>query len=216
MDFSAARQTMVATQILTGAVTDPLVIAAIGAVPREVFVPETRRAVAYIDEDLAIGKGRFVMEPLVLARLLQIAEVQPADRGLVIGAGTGYPAAVLGRMAANVVALESDPELANIAARAVISAGAMNVRVVTGDLTAGYPSGGPYDVIVIAGAVNEIPERIKQQLADEGRLVTVLRSGPVGRGVLVERVGASYGLRDSFDAVTSLVPGFARPPKFVF
>ena len=216
MDFSAARQTMVATQILTGAVTDPLVIAAIGAVPREVFVPEARRAVAYVDEDLAIGKGRFVIEPLVLARLLQIADVQPADRALVIGAGTGYAAAVLGRMAANVIALESDRDLANTAAQALVSAGAANVRVVTGDLTAGYPSGGPYDVIVIAGAVNAIPDQIKQQLADEGRLVTVLRNGPVGRGVLVERVGASYGLRDGFDAVTALVPGFAKQSTFVF
>jgi protein-L-isoaspartate(D-aspartate) O-methyltransferase len=156
------------------------------------------------------------MEPLVLARLLQIAEVQPADRALVVGAGTGYAAAVLARMAASVIALESDAEFVNAAARALASAGASNVRVVSGELTAGYPSGGPYDVILIAGAVNEIPETIKQQLADQGRLVTVLRKGPVGRGILVERIGASYGMRDSFDAVTPLLPGFAKQPKFVF
>ena len=216
MDFAAARQTMVATQIRTGAVTDPLVIAAIGAVARELFVPETRRSVAYVDEDLSIGKGRFLMEPLVLARLLQLADVQPADRALVVGAGTGYAAAVLSRMAANVVALESEPELANTAARALAAAGAGNVKVVTGDLTAGHAAGGPYDVILIAGAVSDVPMQIKQQLADEGRLVTVLRDGPVGRGVLVERVGASYGLRDSFDAVTPVIPGFAKKSGFVF
>jgi protein-L-isoaspartate(D-aspartate) O-methyltransferase len=216
MDFTAARRTMVATQIRTGAITDPLVIAAIEEVPRELFVPEARRTIAYVDEDLPLGKGRFLMEPLVLARLLQLADVQSTDRALVIGAGTGYAAAVLGRMVASVVALENDHELTGVAARALPGTNAVNVRVVNGDLTAGYPSGGPYDVILIAGAVNDIPAALKQQMADNGRLVTVLRDGPVGRGVIVERVGNSFGLRDSFDAVTPVLPGFEKQLGFVF
>ena len=112
MDFAAARRTMVDSQIKTGAITDPVVVAAMGAVPRENFLPEARRAVAYADENLAIGKGRYVMEPLVLARLLQLAEIQPTDKALVVGANGGYSAAVLAEMAGSVVALESDRDLA--------------------------------------------------------------------------------------------------------
>src|ERR1700744_909052 len=99
MDFAAARRTMVATQIKTSAVTDPLVVAALEAVPREAFLPPHMQTFAYIDEDLAVGKGRCVMDPAVLARLLQLADVQPEDRALVVAAGTGYSAAVLARMA---------------------------------------------------------------------------------------------------------------------
>lgn len=216
MDFAAARRTMVDSQIKTGAITDPMIVEAMGAVPREQFLPEARRSVAYVDEDLAIGKGRFVMEPLVLARLLQLAEVQPTDKALVVGANGGYSAAVLARMAASVIALDSDRELSSAAGAAFALAGVGNVQVVTGELTAGHAAGGPYDVILLGGAVAEIPGSLKLQLADGGRLVAIVREGRVGRGVVVERVGAAFGAVEQFNAVTPLLPGFERRASFVF
>ncbi len=216
MDFTAARRTMVDSQIKTGAITDPVVVEAMGAVPRENFLPEARRAVAYADENLAIGKGRFVMEPLVLARLLQLAEVQPTDKALVVGANGGYSAAVLAQMAASVVALDSERDLTVAASSGFAMSGTSNVQVVTGDLVAGYPAGAPYDVIVIGGAVADVPGSLKLQLADGGRLVAIVRNGPVGHGVVYERVGATFGAREVFDAVTPILPGFEKLPKFVF
>lgn len=216
MDFAAARRTMVDSQIKTGAITDPMIVEAMGAVPRENFLPEARRPVAYVDQDLAIGKGRFVMEPLVLARLLQLAEVQPSDKALVVGANGGYSAAVLAHMAATVVALDSDRDLTASAGSAFARSGTNNVQVVTGDLAAGHAAGGPYDVILIGGSVAEIPGSLKLQLADGGRLVAIVRDGPVGRGVVVERVGAAFGAVEQFDAVTPVLPGFEKRASFVF
>lgn len=216
MDFAAARRTMVDSQIKTGAITDPMIVEAMGAVARENFLPEARRPVAYVDQDLAVGKGRFVMEPLILARLLQLAEVQPSDKALVVGANGGYSAAVLARMAAGVVALESDRELAAAAGAAFALSGVGNVQVVTGDLAAGHAAGGPYDVILIGGGVAEIPGSLKLQLADGGRLVAIVRDGPIGRGVVVERVGAAFGAVEHFDAVTPVLPGFEKRAGFVF
>jgi protein-L-isoaspartate(D-aspartate) O-methyltransferase len=216
MDFAAARRTMVDSQIKTGAITDPVVVDAMGAVPRENFLPEARRAVAYVDEDLAIGKGRFVMEPLVLARLLQAAEIQPTDKALVVGANGGYSAAVLARMAASIVALDSDRELIAAASKGLAVSGIDNVQVVAGELAAGHAAGAPYDVIFIGGAVAEVPGSLKLQLADGGRLVAIVRGGPMGRGVVFERVGATFGARDVFDAATPFLPGFEKLPKFVF
>jgi protein-L-isoaspartate(D-aspartate) O-methyltransferase len=216
MDFAAARRTMVDSQIKTGAITDPVVVDAMGAVPRENFLPEARRAVAYVDENIAVGKGRFVMDPLILAKLLQIAEIQPTDKALVVGANGGYSAAVLARMASRVVALDSDRDLTVSASSAFAMSGIANIQVVTGDLAAGHAAGAPYDVIVIGGAVAEIPGSLKLQLADGGRLVAIVRDGPMGHGVVIERVGATFGVREVFDAVIPVLPGFEKLPKFVF
>ena len=216
MDFAAARRTMVDSQIKTGAITDPMIVEAMGAVPRENFLPEARRSVAYVDQDLAIGKGRFVMEPLVLARLLQLAEVQPTDKALVVGANGGYCAAVLAHMAGSVVALDSDRELTAAAGGAFALSGVGNVQVVTGDLAAGCAAGAPYDVILIGGAVAEVPGSLKLQLADGGRLVAIVRDGAMGRGMVYERVGGTFGAREDFGAATPILTGFEKLPKFVF
>ena len=216
MDFAAARRTMVDSQIKTGAITDPMIVVAMGAVPRENFLPEARRSVAYADQDLAIGNGRFVMEPLVLAKLLQLAEVQPTDKALVVGANGGYSAAVLAQMAASVVALDSNRELTASAGGAFALSGIDNVQVVAGDLAAGHAAGGPYDVILIGGAVAEVPGSLKLQLADGGRLVAIVRDGTVGHGMVFERVGATFGARAQFDAATPILPGFEKRPSFVF
>jgi protein-L-isoaspartate(D-aspartate) O-methyltransferase len=216
MDFAAARRNMVASQIKTNRVTDPLVIDAMLAVPREQFLPAEQRQFAYVDEDLPIGGGRVIMEPMVLARLLQLAEIQPEDSALVIGAGTGYSTAVLAHMASSVVAVESDAALAERAAKTLAALNVDNAAVVQGDLLRGKPEQGPFDVIFINGAVDFVPDALKQQLADGGRLVCIVRDGPNGRATLVTRTGHAFSQRQEFDASTPLLPGFAKQKGFVF
>lgn len=216
MDFAAARRRMVVSQIKTNEVTDPLVVIAMEAVPREYFVPAARRSFAYVDEDLAIAAGRYLMEPVALARLLQLAEVQPNDRALVVGAGTGYSAAVLARMAESVVALENDPTLADQAARLMVELVIPNVTVTRGELSAGVPAKAPFDVILVDGAVAEIPDGLKRQLADGGRLVAAVREGPIGRATVVTRAGDAFGARSEFDVAMPYLPDFAPRAKFVF
>ena len=143
MDFAAARRNMVASQIKTNRVSDPLVIEAMGAVPRERFLPAEQRQFAYVDEDLSIGQGRVIMEPMVLARLLQLADIQTGDSAMVIGAGAGYSSAVLARMASSVVAVESDATLAAAASKTLAELNVDNAAVVTGDLQRGKPEQGP-------------------------------------------------------------------------
>jgi len=216
MDFAAARRKMVHSQIRTSEVTDPVVVEAMTVVPRELFVPDAGRAFAYVDEDLPIGKGRYLIEPVVLARLLQLAELQSTDTALIVGAGTGYSAAVMARLVRSVVALESDAALADQAGKVLAQVAPGQVSIVTGDLKAGWPAKSPYDVILVDGAVSALPVNFKPQLADGGRLVCVVRDGPVGRATLVTRAGDSYGSRQEFDAMTPILPGFEKLPKFVF
>jgi protein-L-isoaspartate(D-aspartate) O-methyltransferase len=215
MDFSAARRTMIATQVKTAAVTDPLVVSAFEAVAREAFVPANQRAFAYMDEDLPVGKGRCAMEPAVLARLLQLADVQPGDRALVTAAGSGYSAAVLAQMTGSVVAVDSDPAVLGLARQGCAAVGAA-VTVVSNDPMAGYADRGPYDVILIDGAVMEIPAALEAQLKDGGRLVAVVRREGVGRATVVTRAGNAFSRREGFDAMTPLLPEFTLAPKFVF
>lgn len=215
MDFAAARRTMVASQIRTVPITDTLVIAAMEAVPREKFVPPAVRTVAYVDEDIQVGRGRYVMEPAVLAKLLQLAELEPTDKALVVAAGSGYTAVVLAQIVAKVTAVESNPALAS-QARSASSETNAGVRVVIGDPTLGCPEDAPFDVIVIDGAVEEIPRALPAQLSDGGRLVTVVRNGSVGRAILMVRAGDAFSQRDDFDAMTPSLPEFRRAPQFVF
>ncbi len=214
MDFDVAREKMVASQIRTTEVTDPLVVATMGQIPREKFVPSEKKAFAYLDEDMAIGGGRFLMEPMIVARLIQLADLEPDDSVLVVGAGTGYLAAVASRMVASVIALEEDPKLADGAAKTYAELNIDNVKVVVGSLKSGWA--GPFDAILFDGAVAEIPEEIRAQLADGGRLAAVVRDGPVGRATLIVRAGEAFGSRQEFDAMTPLLPGFEKAPAFQF
>ena len=216
MDFAAARRKMVSSQLKPNEVNDPVVIAAMGAVPREKFLQPAQRQFAYVDEDLPIGNGRAIMEPMVLARLLQLAETQPTDSALVVAAGTGYAVAVLARLTSSVVAIESDPVLAAAASRVLTELAVDNAAVVQGPLPAGAPTQAPFDVILINGAVDEIPDALKRQLSDGGRLVGVVREGPIGRGTLVTRSGQAFGIRTEFDCATPVLPGFTKQPGFVF
>jgi protein-L-isoaspartate(D-aspartate) O-methyltransferase len=217
MDFRAARLNMVESQIRPNKVTDPAVVAAMSELPREEFLPKNLRGIAYVDEDVPIGGGRYLMEPMILARLLQAAEIRPSDVVLDIAAGTGYDAAVLARLATTIVALECDPALAAQAGKTLGEHGIDNAVVVEGSLELGYPRQAPYDVIVIGGAVEEVPPAIIAQLAPSGRLVAVVASpGEPGRAILVSRLSDTILRRVLFDASTGVLPGFHREPGFVF
>lgn len=215
LDFAAARRNMVEHQLRTNEVTDDALLAAMAEIPRERFVPDRLRDVAYIDEDLPLKKGRFLMEPRVLARLLQLAEVKAEDMVLDIGCGTGYSTAVLAKLANTVVALESDPELAARASSTLAELGMDNAIVVTAPLADGYAKQGPYDVIVFGGSLPRVPASIARQLAEGGRLVAVIGEG-MGRGTLMTRARGIVSSRPAFDAATPILPDFAPVQGFVF
>jgi protein-L-isoaspartate(D-aspartate) O-methyltransferase len=215
--FEAARAHMIESQIRPNKVTDARVLTAFAEIRRELFVSEHLRAVAYVDEDLPLGRGRCLMAPMVAARLLQAASVERADTALVVGAGAGYEAALLGLLTRAVVALEQDPELARLARAALVDHHIASVKVVEGTLPEGYRLGAPYDVILFGGAVAEVPDRIVAQLAEGGRLVAIVKAeGGVGRATRTTRTGGAVALRVIFDAATPLLPGFLPKPAFVF
>jgi protein-L-isoaspartate(D-aspartate) O-methyltransferase len=218
----AARLNMVEGQLRTNKVTDEAVLEGFLTTPRERFVPSNLRGIAYVDDDVPLGNGRYLVEPLVLARLLQLAEIGKDDKVLEIGCASGYATAILAKIAASVVAVESDPQLA-AAARANLQAlGIGNVQLQEAAMTAGWRAGAPYNVILINGAVGEIPASVSDQLAEGGRLVTVTEgsAGPVearcGSAVLMTRAEGKLSNRPAFDATVEMLPGFMRRPAFVF
>jgi protein-L-isoaspartate(D-aspartate) O-methyltransferase len=211
-DFTAARNFMVDCQIRPNRVTDPRVLDAMRSLPREQFVPPAVAAMAYIDEDLPLGGGRVLMEPMVIARLLQAARIRPGDKALVVASGTGYGAAIAEACGATVTALEEDESLMAIALR-VLPRHAPGVSLVDGRIATGLPAGGPWNVILIEGAVAEIPAAYAGQLAPGGRLVTVIAApGSVsGRVVLAEPVmvaGVAQRQASSFNAL-DLKPAYS-------
>jgi protein-L-isoaspartate(D-aspartate) O-methyltransferase len=215
-DFAAARRHMVDGQVRTADVTDLRIISAMLEIPREQFVPRASAGLAYLDLDLPVGQGgaRRLLKPMVLAKLMQAADVAATDVVLDVGCTTGYGAAVLARIAAQVVALEEDGSLAQ-AARTALAA-QPNVRVVSGPLTAGWRQGGPYDAILLEGTVEVPPEAFLQQLKEGGRLVCVLGSGPGAKAMLYTRSGSELGSRPIFEANAAVLPGFAKAPVFAF
>jgi len=217
MNFAAARTNMIECQIRTNRVIDPAIVGALAQVPREIFVPKPMRGFAYVDEDLDIGGGRFIIEPLALARLLEAAKVKQGDVVLNIGDAAGYSTAVLSKLAQTVVSLECDAEWAAKSTASLNELAIDNAAVVQGALDQGYPAQAPYDVIVFSGAVGEIPPSICRQLSEGGRLVAIVDEGHgVGRGTLVVRVGDTWGRRKLFDARVPALPGFAKKAGFVF
>ncbi len=217
IDYAAARLNMVESQIRPNKVTDEAILDALLAVPRESFVPPALRGAAYVDDDIPLGGNRYIMEPMVLARLLQLAAIGPADSVLEVGCATGYGTAVLARLARTVFAVESDPVLARQAATRLRELDGNNATVIEGRLEDGYPDRAPYDVILLAGAAAAIPETITRQLAEGGRLVTVLKPGAgMGQAILMKRCGGMLSMRPVFDAAVPFWPGFQREPSFVF
>src|SRR5215831_3501428 len=182
-DFALARRNMINSQLRPNRVTNARLLAAVEEVPRERFLPEPLRAVAYADDDVPLGNGRFLMEPMVLARLIQALQTEPDDSALVVASGRGYGAAVLARLVNSVVALESDPMLAAAAEQTAKELGVERVRPIVGPMEQGKPDSAPYNAILIEGAVQVIPQAILDQLAEGGRLSTVLAGPPGALGV---------------------------------
>jgi protein-L-isoaspartate(D-aspartate) O-methyltransferase len=216
MDNSVARRNMVDNQIRPNKVTSLPLIQALLDVPRECFVPLQARAVAYVDDDVPLGGGRWLMEPMLFARLVQSAEITPSDVVLDIGAVTGYGAAVLSKLAGTVVALEQAGPLSETLSANLDALGLDNVAAIEGDLVAGCPKQGPFDVILFEGAVHDVPAAISEQLAEGGRLVAVIDKSGAGQAVLMMRRHGALSRRVLFDAATPALPGFAPQPSFVF
>ena len=219
MSYDAARVNMIERQLQPNKVTDERLINAFAGIRRELFVPERLQAIAYSrDDDLPLlGNGRYVMAPMVAARLLQAAEVGRNDNALVVGAGVGYEAALLALMCRSVVALEGDADLARQGRAALVEHRIATVNFIEDGQAQGARMRSAYDVIVFGGAVAEIPPEIPAQLAEGGRMVCVVKcdDGP-GRATLTTRTGGLLAARVMFDAATPLLPGFARKPAFVF
>jgi protein-L-isoaspartate(D-aspartate) O-methyltransferase len=212
-NFEHMRRAMVANSLRTTGVNDPRVLAAMGAVPRERFVPRERIGIAYADTLVPLGNGRDLNSPLALGRMLTEAAPQDGERVLVIGAATGYAAAVMARLAGSVVATEEDPALVEWARTALAGTG---VKLVEAPLSHGYVTGAPYDLILIDGAVEVVPETIIEQLVDGGRLATGILDRGVSRIAIGRRVGKGFGLAPMTDSASAILPGFAKPRAFSF
>ncbi|HEV2817572.1 MAG TPA: protein-L-isoaspartate O-methyltransferase [Allosphingosinicella sp.] len=207
------RRAMVASQLRTTGVNDPRVVAAMGAVPRELFVPEDRLALAYADALVPVAPGRALNPPMALGRMLTEARLGGGERALVIGAATGYSAAVLGRLVASVVALEEDDELVAFARNALKGSG---VELVKGPLARGHAKAGPYDFILLDGAVETVPPAIVAQVAEGGAVALALLEEGVSRLAIGRVVAGAFGATVFADAETATLPGFARPRGFSF
>ena len=219
-DFTALRRTMVDCQVRPSDVTDLRIIDAMLAVPRERFVPESKRAIAYLDMDIdvvAAGQAkRCLIQPAVLAKMLQAAAISETDRVLVVGCATGYSAAVVSHLAAEVFATEPDSALASSATSTLAALGLANVTVTTAAPADGDRAHGPYDVIVLDGATELDPEHLYDQLNMGGRLVGVFATSRPPRATLVTRSPADFGSRVLFDASAPVLTGLERRPAFVF
>lgn len=217
-DFAAARRHMVDGQVRPSDVTDLRIITAMLDVPRERFVPAKSQGLAYLDMDLGLGEAgasaRSLVKPMVLSKLIQALDLALADKVLIVGAATGYSAAILARLAGEVVALEQDETLAQMAGTAL--AGVPNATLVQGPLAAGWPAAGPYDAILIEGAVEGVPPAFARQLKDGGRMVCVLGASPGASAMLFRKSGEELGGRSIFDANAALLPGFAKAAVFAF
>jgi len=218
--FSTARQKMVDGQVRPSDVTDLRIIDAMLALPREAFVPERQRPLAYLDLDLDVTEGgstrRFLIKPVVTAKMLQAADIQDTDNVLVAGCATGYTAALVARLAARVTATEVDPALAAMARDILAQLGFDKVTVRPADVAEGEPANAPYDVIVLDGATEITPERLYAQLREGGRLVGVFAMTKPPRAMIVTRSHGDFGNRALFDAVVPVLPGLERRPAFVF
>ena len=215
-DFATSRRQMVDTQLRTNDVTDHAILDAFGALAREAFVPAKLKPLAYIDEHIELAPGRYLSRPHALGKLVQLAEPRAGDKVLIVGAATGYAAALLSGLVGTVVALEEDAALAATARDALAQAGASNVTVAEGPLAAGWPSAGPYDVILVDGAIEVLPPALTAQIAEGGRLVAVIGTGLSARATLATRTGPDVGSRTAFNCALRPLPGFARPKEFVF
>jgi protein-L-isoaspartate(D-aspartate) O-methyltransferase len=213
-DYATLRTTMVDTQIRPSDVTRFPVIDAFLKVPRELFVPQGRRFAAYAGENIEIAPGRVVLDPRTLAKMLELLDVEPDDLVLDVGTGLGYSAAILSRLAEAVVAVEEDEDLAREAETALAEAEALNVAVVTGPLTEGAPAHGPYDAIILQGAVETLPDALVAQLKEGGRVVALFEEGRLGVCRIGIKSATTISWRHGFNAGAPVLPGFEAKRAF--
>lgn len=213
-DFAARRTMMVDTQVRPNDVTKFPVIEAMLSIPREEFVPPSRRSVAYTGENLDIGHGRVLLEPRTLAKMVDALDIQPGEMALDLGCGYGYSSAVIARMAEAVVAIEENEEMVAEAERRLADAGVFNVAVLAGKLTEGNARQGPYDAILVGGGVEEIPEALLEQLKEGGRIVAIFLEGSLGVARIGLRLSGQVNWRYVFNAHAPLLQGFTRQKGF--
>ncbi len=222
--WAALRQAMVDNQLRTFSITDRAILDRMQSVPREMFIPSNQAAIAYSDRALVItdgGASRPMLPPMILGRMIQAARILPTDRILDVGGATGYSAAVLAGLGAEVVALECEASLTGKAAANLKISGIKNARAVTGPLAAGLAEAAPFDVIVVNGMIETVPDLLLAQLADGGRLVAIRRiqhdpTGRAGKAVQYERSGQAIGVKEIFDASAGVLPGFEAVTSFAF
>ena len=215
-DYATARRNMVDGQLRTNRIAEPRLLEAMGGLPRERFVPERLRGVAYADEDIPLGRGRFLVEPLALAKLLQASTVRPRDKALVAGDTTGYAAAIASRLAGEVHLLLPADVPAEPVGRLLEELGCRNVTLDGGETLRGLPERAPFDVIVLVGAVESVPQSLLGQLAEGGRLAAVVEERHFGRVVVHKRVGDAYGRVAPFDAGLPPLPDLPANRGFEF
>lgn len=215
-DFKAARDHMVESQIRTNDVTDLRVVKAFRAISREMFVPKSSKALAYADVNIELQDNRVVMKPRDISKLIQAADVKPTDIVLDVACGRGYSTAILAKLAETVIALEDSDERVEKATANLAEAGADNAVVVKGDIKAGAREHGPFDVIFINGAVGEVPKVWLDQLANNGRLATIVQSGRIGHACVYTKTGDTVGDRIEFDASAPILPGTSKMTEFAF
>lgn len=213
-DFSALRTVMVDTQVRPSDVTKFTVIEAMLTIPREEFVPDSRRAVAYSGENLDIGKGRMILQPRTLAKMVDALNVQPDELVLNLGCDYGYSAAIVARMAQAVVAVEADAAIAAEAETRLAAAGVDNAAVLNAPLAEGCADQGPYDAVLISGAIETLPQAIADQLKEGGRIVALFAEGNLGVARIGFRIGGRINWRYAFNAHAPLLPGFAAEKEF--
>lgn len=221
-DARTQRHNMVESQIRPSDVTDRRIIRAMTEVSRETFVPAQHRAVAYMDNAVPLvisGEGRVVrsmLAPRTLAKMIQLARIEPDNAVLDIGTATGYTAVVLSHLARKVVAVESDLAMAELAKAALATEKIRNASIITGPLNAGSRNDGPFDAIVVEGAVNDVSQDLLDQLKEGGRLVAILAKGAAGKATVWSRSHGSYTAREDFDATAGTLPGFEKQAAFIF
>jgi protein-L-isoaspartate(D-aspartate) O-methyltransferase len=213
-DYATRRTVMVDTQVRPSDVTKFPIIDAMLSVPREAFVPQLLREAAYLGENLDLAEGRVVLDPRILAKMLDALDIQPDDLVLDIGPAYGYSSAIIAHMAEAVVGVEPDAELAEEAQRILSEHDVDNVLVQQADLTAGVPEHGPYDAVAVQGGIERLPDAIAAQIKDGGRIACIFMQGTMG----VVRIGYKYDgritWRDSFDAGAPVLPGFEKRSEF--
>jgi protein-L-isoaspartate(D-aspartate) O-methyltransferase len=216
MDYARAREMMVESQVRTNDVTDARVLRAMRTLPRERFIPAQKRALAYADAEVDVAPGRTLLRPRDLSKLVQALAPRAHERALEIAGATGYGAAVLAGCCKQVTLLEADPDLAFAAASALEAVGLANANVVTGPAPIGWPELAPYDVILLNGAAEVVPEAWFAQLAPGGRLGVIVRDGAAGAARIYTRSDTTVAYSTAFDAAPPVIKGLERPPAFAF